>query len=529
MKKITTTMVCFLLTLIGNAQIKSTDLILHHDFNNNLIDGANNNDIALSGTAAFTVGTNSEANGALTFPADADYATLGNAVTLGTDYTISVWFKLTEDRYSQSIISNYVFCQPANTGVGIWYYGTAAQANPRLRFQVGSVSYEHPGDLVDSQWHHAVLVLNNGDFDAYIDNVKVGTRTSTYASTTSDLFVGYAEKTAPGCGNFNSTNNTGAVDELRIYSVALTDAEIESIYNNESEFILSSSFTGNANDESGNDYHGTAANGAALTTGITGDNDGAYTFAGADDAINFGDTIDFGTEFTTSVWFKLTEDRYVQNIISNYIHCQSSNSGYGIWYYGTDAGTKRLRFQLGSNNYEHNVDLIDSKWHHAVMTVGASGFKAYIDGVEVGTGTGSYTATSANLYVGYAEKTVATCGFNNSTNNTGSIDNLKIYRDSLSTSQVEAIFNNISVITSSKEISNSSNLVLYPNPATNEIHLTGVNTVGTYKVYSSIGVAVQSGVFNKETIELNQLSTGTYLLVLDQEAAQPLVKLFSVK
>ncbi len=62
-------------------------------------------------------------------------------------------------------------------------------------------------------------------------------------------------------------------------------------------------FSGNANDESGNGNDGSVS-GAVLTTGRKGDADGAYSFNGGSDYISVADdpTLDLTDGLTISVW-----------------------------------------------------------------------------------------------------------------------------------------------------------------------------------------------------------------------------------
>jgi hypothetical protein len=491
-------------------------LIVHHDFNDNGTDNSGNyNDISLNNLSHITSGLCDAPLGAITCPNTNDNASFSSPITLGSSYTVSVWFNLTEDKYSQTIIGNYVACQSQNSGFTIIYYGSPAQNNPRLRLFYGTNSYEHHGDLVDNQWHHTVLVVDNGTYYCYLDNTLISTKTNTASHSTNTIYVGNSDKTAPGCGSGNSMNCTGAIDELRMYSYALSNTEVTAIFENEicdSEIILCSSFTGNADDESGNDFHGTVNNGAALTEGLNDETDGAYTFSGSTSHIDYGDTIDFDTVFSVSVWFNLSEDRYVQNIVGNHVHCSFVDKGFGIWNYGTDATNPRLRFQVGSSNYEELINLADNEWHHAVLVIGRIEATAYLDGAEVGTISNSYSSTTESLLVGYQDAMGSGCGFGNPTNTTGAIDNLKIYARELSGSDISEEYD-ANVITASSSVVEAAPFNVYPNPTTGFMTVEGA-TFKSFEVISNVGKTQLKGQVLNNAINLSPLNTGTYTLKL---------------
>jgi hypothetical protein len=72
---------------------------------------------------------------------------------------------------------------------------------------------------------------------------------------------------------------------------------------------------------------------------------------------------------------------------------------------------------------------------------------------------------------------------------------------------------------------------LYPNPASNTIHLSLANPAGThtYAIYNQLGMLVQSAELNYDTqrshaINIESLSSGIYFVKIDGEQVIRFVK-----
>lgn len=502
------------------------DLALHLNFDNNITDQSGNNYIGqLNGTAGFTTGLNDELNGALNCPAAADNLDFQTNVSLEENITVSVWFKITEDRYSQGIVGNFVNCQTSEDGFGISYYGTPAGGNANLRFFAGRRSIQSFTDLNDGEWHHAVLVIGDNDYTAYLDDVLIDNQAHALTSVDNgdNLFVGFADKTAAACGNNNSTNFTGAIDELRVYNRILTRDQISDLYNGLPGLILCSSYDDNTLDQSGNNFHGTL-NGATFTEGLNGEALSAVSFPTSTAHVNYGDTIPLPGAFSVSIWFNLSEDRYSQALVGNYINCQTPNNGFGITYYGTPAGNPNVRYFLGTGSIQVFENVADNEWHHAVLTVDGTDYRAYLDGQLKETKSGSYNPSAEDLYVGFAEKTASACGNNNSTNTTGSIDELKIYDGTLTDSQINDIYNQ-GIITSTVASTANQGIKLYPNPSNGTVRIESTQS-GSFRILSSTGLEIQKGEIENSSL-VRDLEAGLYFVQI-YDANQELITIEKV-
>lgn len=137
-------------------------------------------------------------------------------------------------------------------------------------------------------------------------------------------------------------------------------------------------FNGNANDESGNGYHGTVY-GAALTADRIGNENSSYSFDGVDDYISGTmQGINQLNESTVSTWIKYTGD---EGGTPYDLFFQYGTYGNHTLAYGYNYSEKKL--DLYSNCFEFtrytSVDLNDD-WINLVITDDNSITKIYVNG-----------------------------------------------------------------------------------------------------------------------------------------------------
>jgi hypothetical protein len=157
-------------------------------------------------------------------------------------------------------------------------------------------------------------------------------------------------------------------------------------------------FNGNANDESGNENHGTV-NGATLISGRCNFDNSAYNFDGVDDYISTEKIKIVGGSptMTASIWFKANEfDFDDATLISQYNSDNLSGDGYRIFslkvqnnYDGIPG--KRIAFGVFANDYRYNrlymmtppLDLQIDKWYYIVAIYDSGSLSIYLDGEKI--------------------------------------------------------------------------------------------------------------------------------------------------
>jgi len=138
-----------------------------------------------------------------------------------------VWFKIASANSSHSQILSTQGIFPAASGWRL-ILGSANHANFQYWNQFGSVRIVSYGTALNlNEWYHVVAVKDAGNIHLYINgDLKNSTSATDNISYQSGIYLN-ASRWFGGPGyHFN-----GYTDEVRIYNRALSESEIQSIYN----------------------------------------------------------------------------------------------------------------------------------------------------------------------------------------------------------------------------------------------------------------------------------------------------------
>jgi len=315
-----------------------------------------------------------------------------------------------------------------------------------------------PSSLSLNAFHHVAGVreVTNASTTVklYIDGVLVATApdlsTGPLATNTSD-FIG---RRFP-CANTNTFN--GLIDEPAIYNRALSDAEIQAIYNAGSAGKCKPVCTppppnmvswwpgdGSASDIQGGN-NGTLLGGATFAAGKVGQ---AFDFNGVNGEVSIAHTsaLNFGhnDSFSVDAWLKpdpsvLGTGRAAVSL--TYV-CSPEVIALGLNTDGT------INFEIrDSNNIAVDVNspssIVDGQWHHltGVRDTISHTVTLYLDGASVAslpdTTTGTFTRADAQDRIG----SIAVACPTNRYFWKGQIDEVEVFNRALSPSEVQAICN----------------------------------------------------------------------------------------
>jgi gliding motility-associated-like protein len=428
---------------------------------------------------------------------------LPTTVTTG-EFTINAWIKPSD------------YCWPNNSIKSAMIIGGSAQCTNTygdLRFALsgndGSLGFRHNGvngisdtGLIQlSVWQMATLVVKNDSVTMYVDGNKAQSFSHNFSpGFNTCLSVGLHHQ---GNGHWYYFN--GAIDDLGIWNKALSECEIQNLYNSNlgscmvgevsdtticlgdtlslSTRVLANCnnlptnlltdlegwypFCGNANDESGNGKHGTVY-GATLTSDRFGNSDKAYLFNQNNAAHRIElpiDTVNNGivSDFTAAIWVKPT--RQVNNV-SNSTACPGtvtvpmafSNQNWAIipGNFGTDMG---VGLSIGTNGAFVSTHANNILVSRSQNTFNKTGFvfvtivhsqntvKLYVDGILVQTISNYCTSNlkklAGNLRLG---DDLYSPGFS------GVIDDFGVWSKALTSSEVSQLYNLTSPNTTSSQL-----------------------------------------------------------------------------
>lgn len=200
--------------------------------------------------------------------------------------------------------------------------------------------------------------------------------------------------------------------------------------------VAAYSFSGNANDESGNENHGTV-NGATLTADRFGNANSAYAFDGVNDYIDLGMNVSLDTTFTYSLWCKSTNlSKSDQRLISNTEKCGAQLAVNHTGYDGTllaqvhvNESYKRLEFNYSSD--------IEDRWIFVQLVKELDSIKIYVDGENVCAieASGAVTLSTVHMLIGAeADPDSPTSFFE------GAIDDIQIYSRAITVQEIEDLY-----------------------------------------------------------------------------------------
>ena len=201
------------------------------------------------------------------------------------------------------------------------------------------------------------------------------------------------------------------------------------------------SFTGNANDESGNGFNGSVS-GATLTLDRFGILNRAYSFNGTSNSIAVPNIAGTGNSARSIfVWVKTTSTS-AKCIIGT--GGTSVNAGEFNLVMGFGPGTTIQpgkiglmggNFTTGGNDFYPNngTSVNDNQWHHVGVTYdGNSNLKIYIDGVLVNSTTITYSTTGQINFFGH---------YNHTGNQwVGLLDDIGIWNRALTQQEITALY-----------------------------------------------------------------------------------------
>jgi hypothetical protein len=302
-------------------------------------------------------------------------------------------------------------------------------------------SFASVSSTSDTNWHHIVYVRDSGTHKLYLDGSDMslgGTPSSTTGASAGQTF---------SIGNLRNYSGYfgGVIDEVAVFSSALSASNVTAIYNSGEPTDLSSyspvhwwrmgdndggtGITITDQGSEGND--GTLTNGPTFSTDVPTappfSNTYSVDFDGTDDymVISQDSSINITGDLTLSAWINLDSLGAFQGIITK----RSSTTNYQFYIRSTNV----LSFFDGSNLANDNTALTTGSWIHVAVVVSGSSASFYRDGSFSSTSSGiSVSSNTANLTIG----DIVGGSFLN-----GKVDEVSVFDSALSASDITAIYN----------------------------------------------------------------------------------------
>ncbi len=398
---------------------------------------------------------------ALDFDGVDDYVELGsnNALNPTEAISISLW------AYQESGMNSYGnIISTNNDGVGSYQIQHTAGNNAiecKLRNSVNTVVLTSTAVIKIEKWQHIVCIYNGTNAYIFVDGVQVAS-----TSRTGSL-VGFSSLKIGSPTQALTRYYKGKIDDVRIYSRALSNSEVVALYrqnetrinssqNNEltnglvglwsfngADTAWSSATAGIAYDRSGQGNHGTITNMSRTTSPTSGRVGQGLLFDGVNDYVNSTDFF-YSDTFTVCAWAKPSLiDSNFKSIVTKR-NLSGATAGTNDWsLIWSTSGVGFTSWSDGTNGISLSItsDTVPSanQWHHICGVQNGNGNTGYIyvDGAQNGSATQAAVSYNGDSVV----QVGALTAFNTSRYWNGLIDEVRIYNRALSAAEVLQLYN----------------------------------------------------------------------------------------
>jgi hypothetical protein len=386
-------------------------------------------------------------------------------ITSATSFSLSVWFKTSGVALADEVTSSlktggaYIILATVNGAcVDETYitWGVRDDGGSDTSHACTSQSFN------DGKWHHVVGILDRSKAQTllYVDGTLQGTASASAIDgidlSGNPFFIG-----ARNGDGTPGLHFPGTIDEVRMYTRAITNDEIKRLYNEGASVVNTSqtskltsglvgywTFDGQdmskggsntwAIDRSGQGNNGRLMNTATTSVRVSGKLGQSLKFDGTDDHVSIASILGSPANVTLSAWVNLKHsDPSFSTVISigDYVQITmdnpTSDPDIGTAGYFWDSAVERRT--------ETNLNLADTGWHHLAYTVDGSGNvqKFYVDGVlkatTVHAGPIVWTGRGASTIIGRDGQSSANF-FN------GEIDEVRVYNRVLGPDEIKRLY-----------------------------------------------------------------------------------------
>ncbi|HTE26190.1 LamG-like jellyroll fold domain-containing protein [Flavitalea sp.] len=329
--------------------------------------------------ATISLNAQSQTNHALTFNGTSNVVNIGTPLATGASYTKEAWVYLTTHSGPRNIISS--------VDVPLWIDNGFLRAGQ-------AANYDHVRDATlfpINQWVHVAVTSAGGVMKLYRDGILIST-------SVPGIGAYIAQPTFIGAHQGSQAFWEGAIDEVRIWSTELTQAQIKATMfkgpvSNATNLVDYYKFNeGVGTTLTNSSTNGTGSNGAIVSGTWSASpviqNANALSVEGAaTDYVNIGSsaTLKPTTALTHEVWIKAANFSVAgtQQVTSNF-----ENGGYGIGLVNNN-----IQWELKSSSFPTGYsvvtypasNLVNNQWYHIAGTFDGSFMRLYVNGVEVGS------------------------------------------------------------------------------------------------------------------------------------------------
>ncbi|SDR98467.1 Concanavalin A-like lectin/glucanases superfamily protein [Mucilaginibacter mallensis] len=435
----------------------SNGLVAYWTFANTAYDLSGNGNNGTLSTVTTTSDRFGNSTGAYSFNGTSSYVSVPDNAALrlnDTSFTLNAWVKIAayNSSYGSVLLSKRI--TGANNGWNMSVTGNLGSPIGVLSYGPGGGSTNAVGATVIglNSWHMVTSTYSYGNHQKlriYVDGALSDSTiniSKANASITAMLYIG-ADNPSIGTSYFFN----GSLNDIRIYSRAITPTEINQLYNATTAptagLVAYWPLTNTANDLSGNGNNGTLST-VTTTSDRFGNPIGAYSFNGTSSYVSVPDNAALrlnDTSFTLNAWVKIAayNSSYGSVLLSKRI--TGANNGWNMSVtgnLGSPIGVLSYGPGGGSTNAVGATVIGLNSWHMVTSTYSYGDhqkLRIYVDGalsdstINISKANASITAM---LYIGADNPSIGTSYFFN-----GSLNDIRIYSRAVTATEINQLYN----------------------------------------------------------------------------------------
>lgn len=464
------------LTFFANAQV-TLGLLHEFKFNNSYNNEAGNQNFTSNASTSFVSDRNGNTNSAVQISNTTIQTTLVGLPIGAAARTVSFWYKT-----NTTISYPNVFSYGINTVNRMFGMYHNVSGMPVFFCNTGDIASTGNG-IPNNTWNHAAITYNGSQVVVYINGIIVINGSIALNTGNSAFLLGHASST------------TTTIDDLKIYNRAITQTEVQALYNGAlPPAIAEYNFNNTLENVNGTNPFSVGANNSFVADRNGNANSALYInnyISATIPNLPYGNLI----PASVSVWVKMT----------------NSGGGY-IYTYGLSPNassgfinsTEIIAFGPGGNFALNNLSNNVNEWYHLVFTYDGQASRIYRNGTLLGAWDRNWNIVNNNNLFSLGK-------FPGSDTNyfEGNVDDLKIYPYALSQTEINNLYTNNSL---SSQDFNQSNLevFLYPNPANDVLNIEMIKEVKSLEIYNLQGQKIKSAI--QKQINVSDLAKGIYLV-----------------
>lgn len=373
-----------------------------------------------------------------------DYGLKLNRTDLGENFTVSMWVKPDGIFPENQVVAFLGYHNPEKwiaVSGGALYGGSSSECKFWAHDSEIYTSHTTIGtmNINADGWHQLTITGSDTTVSAYLDGSLVA------SDDTNSPLTGENQDIYIGVNNWDS-EFAGLVDEINVYDCTFTAEQVNDAYVEDTgepeepadpeesklaEFTFEESLADNNDAEA-----------SAVITGLDAYNgDVKYEAGFRGEAVRLGDyglqlnKTNLGEDFTVSIWVK-PDGTFAENQVLTLLGYHDPEQWLAVS--GNRSGTSTCKFWANGGEYGTWTTLgtpsINADgWHQLVITGTESTVTAYLDGVQVGSGTSNHPLAQENgdIYLGVNNWDAEFSGL---------MDDVEIYSRALTASEISGLY-----------------------------------------------------------------------------------------